>query len=170
MKRRIFLLLLAFSAPTWAAKPTANTAAVGAMIGTMGSISAKYFFTDRDALDVAIEYMDEPWTVLYADYYVHLNDAFGKASSFAKQSQLYLGAGAGTGFWHREQKCGRWNCKWDPMAEGTGTGFFLRLVVGGEWYFAKRPFGFFIEVAPSYMLHPSTGTALDGAGGARFYF
>ncbi len=164
------ILLLKFSITAHGAKPSAGTAGIGAMAGTMGAIQAKYFFTQRDALDIAIEFMDEPWTVLFADYYVHLNDAFGKTSNFSRQSQLYLGAGAGTGFWSRKQRCGRWKCKWDPLATGTGTGFFVRLVVGAEWFFAKKPFGFFIEFAPSYMLHPTTGTAFDAVVGSRFYF
>lgn len=153
-----------------AAKPTANTVGVGAMVGTMGAVSVKYFVTERDALDIGIEFMDEPWTVLFADYYVHLNNAFGRTNRFTKQSHLYLGAGAGTGFWSRKQECGRWKCDWDPRATGTGTGFFVRIIAGAEWYMAKNPFGFFIEFAPSYMLHPTTGTAFDAAAGARFYF
>ncbi len=165
-----FALGLMFAHSTWAAKPTRGSAGIGAMMGTMGAINAKFFITDRDAVDVGIEFMDEPWTVLFADYYVQLNDAFGKKSQFAKQTHLYLGAGAGSGFWSRRQACGRWKCKWDPLATGTGTGFFVRLVAGAEWYLARSPFGFYAEVAPSYMLHPTTGTAFDAALGARFYF
>jgi hypothetical protein len=108
--------------------------------------------------------------VIYADYYWYFKDVFGKRSRFARESILYAGGGTGAGFWDRTQTCGRWNCSWASNSTGTGNGFFVRAVVGIEWFPPGWNAGVFTEVAPSYMWYPSTGNTVDFAIGARYYF
>lgn len=163
-------ILLSASVRAYADFPVEGTIAPSAIVGTIGSISGKYFVTDVDAVDAAAEFMDHPWQVFYADYYRHFHRLFGKGTRFGRETSLYGGLGAGAGFWDRNDNCGRWNCSWNKNTTGTGNGFFIRAVAGVEWYPRRTLFSVFAEVAPSYLWYPTNGSTLDFGAGGRFNF
>lgn len=143
---------------------------LGLLLGTAGALSGKHWLTGRGAFDLGFEFFDRPWHVAYGDFLWHVPGLFGRGSRFGRESALYFGAGTGVGFWTREDRCGRWRCTWSPSASGTGTGFFVRAVVGTEWYPTHTRFGVFGELAPSRMYYPSSGSTFDVTVGARYYF
>ncbi len=150
--------------------PQEGTIGVGGMIGTIGAISAMYWFTPELTFDANIEFRDHPWNVIFADFMWHFAELFGHGSKFGRETSAYIGAGAGTGFWDRSDKCGRWHCTWNLNTTGTGTGMFLRVVGGVEWYPLRTPIGVFAEAGPSQMVFPSSGQTFDFAIGSRYYF
>jgi hypothetical protein len=169
--RNAFLLILIFilSGQAQAIAPDADDFALGAMIGSMGSISGKYWFTNQAAAELGVEFLDHPWSVFYADFLWHFPKLFGSGTRFGRETSAYAGGGAGMGFWDRLDTCGRWNCHWNQGSTGTGTGLFLRSIFGMEWYPGKSRFGIFAELVPSYMWYPN-GSAFDGGIGGRYYF
>ncbi|PWU17459.1 MAG: hypothetical protein C5B49_08825 [Bdellovibrio sp.] len=144
--------------------------APGISIGTTGALSLKYFFSKDDSVDAAVEYRDHPWAVIYADYYRYFRGLFGQKSRFGREVSPYLGAGTGAGFWDRDDQCGRWKCAWTPGTQGTGNGFFVRLVGGLEWFAPNKAYTFYFEASPSWMWYPSSGQTVDVVIGAKYYF
>jgi hypothetical protein len=150
--------------------PTEDRFGIGAMVGTLGSISGKFFLTDVDAVDLGVEFLGHPWQVFYGDYYRHFPKIFGKGTRFGRESSLYGAIGTGVGFWDRTDTCGRWHCTWNANTTGAGNGFFVRLVVGVEWYPRKTNYSVFGELGPSYMWYPTDGNTFDVGVGGRYYF
>lgn len=142
---------------------------LGAEIGTMGSVSGKYFVMDQGAVDAGVEFLDHPWTTMYADFLWHFRGVLPQREKFWRESVLYVGAGAGVGFWDRLDTCGRWNCNWGGGL-GTGTGLFIRAVGGLEWFPTRTHWGVFGEIAPSFMWYPGGASFIDVALGGRWYF
>lgn len=134
------------------------------MAGTIGAINIKYWFENDQAADVGVEFLDKAWQVFFIDYYFH------SPGFFSKNTAVYVALGTGGGFWKRADECGRWHCKWNPNSTGTGNGFFVRTVVGNEWYFKRRSYSAYIEAGPSFMWYPSSGNTTDAAIGGRIYF
>jgi hypothetical protein len=161
------IILLSLSA---AALPTEDSIGPGVQVGTQGALTLKYFFTDEDAVNGGVEFMDHAWSVFFADYIRHFPRLFGKGTRFGRESSLYLGVGAGGGFWDRTDHCGRWRCHWNAGSTGTGNGFFVRAVLGLEWYPKATHFSVFAEAAPSFMWYPTNGSATDFVLGGRYYF
>jgi hypothetical protein len=157
--------------PSMSEKPEPGSIAAGAMAGTVGALSGRYWIDKNNSLDFAVEFMDHPWSVFFADYYYGFSGGlFASQSKFWKATHLYAGIGAGAGFWDRKDHCGRWHCTWTPGATGTGNGFFLRAVIGFEWFPGKKRYSVYSELAPSVLWFPEGGRTVDTSVGARFYF
>jgi hypothetical protein len=141
----------------------------GLMIGSMFSVTGKYWLSGRDAIDFGIGFGIGKGTLLYGDYLWHVPGIFGKTTQFGRETSGYVGGGAGLGFWSDSYDCGRWKC--DQRTTDSGTGVFLRGVVGFEWYPIEPPkFGFFAELGPTILLIPSTSGTFDIGIGGRYYF
>jgi hypothetical protein len=167
---KAFMVSILLTCSAHANIPEEGNLGVGAMVGTIGAISGKYWLTSVDALDAGIEFLDHPWTVIYVDYYRHFPGLFGGKSRFGRETSPYVLVGTGMGFWDRTDNCGRWNCSWNPNSTGTGNGFFVRLDIGLEWFLRATRFSLFGEFGPSYMWYPTSGNTFDVAIGGRFYF
>jgi hypothetical protein len=171
MRQAVLILIAVFAVTSAAVTPDEGRIAASAMIGTSGILGAKYWLSKRDAVELGVEYIDHPWAVFYADYSWNIPGLFGgKGAKFWRELSLYIKGGGGAGFWDRKDECGRWNCKWNPESTGSGNGFFLRLLVGLEWYPKRSPFTVFGEVGPSYMWYPTNGNTIDVNIGGRYYF
>jgi len=169
--RSLIAAFMLLSLPLHADFPKEGQFGPGVMVGTIGSVSGKYFATDVDAVDFGAEFLNSPWQVFYIDYYRHFPQLFGKGSRFGRETSEYIAIGTGAGFWDRLDNCGRWNCTWNSSTTGTGNGFFVRLVVGAEWSPSRKArYTVFGELGPSYMWYPTNGSAIDVAVGARYYF
>src|SRR5690348_7322802 len=73
--------------------PEANDArgrlGVGAQVGTIGAVSAKYFLVKHVAIDAGVEFLDHPWGVFFTDLSYYVPGVFGKGTRFGRQSALY---------------------------------------------------------------------------------
>jgi hypothetical protein len=165
-----YFIVFIFASLAHAVTPGEGTVDVGAMIGTSGAVDAQYWFSKQDAVDLGIEFLDRPWTVVFANYTFHFRQLFSQKSKFWSVATPYVGAGGGVGFWDRKDTCGRWNCHWNADSTGSGDGFFLRAVAGLEWAPKKHRYSVFAEVAPSFLWYPDNGHTLDVHVGGRYYF
>lgn len=174
--RRFLLIIFAcvFTFQVRASTPTGSSGGgpfgLGLMVGSIISVTGKYWLSERGALDFGLGFVGQPWTVLYADYIWHIPGLFGKGTQFGRETKAYFGGGGGVGFWRQNGDCGRWNCSWDSNRTGSGTGVFIRGLFGFEWSPNHTPFGVFGELGPSILLTPGTGGTLDVGVGGRYYF
>lgn len=133
---------------------------LGIIIGEPTGLSAKYWTSPTTAFDFALgwgfinENNDgrddgDEWIHFHMDYLWHSFDAFSSTERFP----LFYGIG------------GRVNAR-----EGDNTSFAIRGVIGIAWMPHDTPIDIFVELAPSLRLTESTGFAIDGGFGARYYF
>ena len=141
--------------------PSVRKFGLGVIIGEPTGLSAKYWTSSTTALDFALGwgFVDENngngngdgsnWIHFHMDYLWHSFEAISSTERFP----LYYGIG------------GRVNTR-----EGDNTSFAIRGVIGLAWMPHDAPVDIFIELAPSLRLTESTGFAIDGGLGARYYF
>src|SRR5579863_2447442 len=60
--------------------PKAGDIGVGGMVGTIISVSGKYWISNQGAVDFGLGLVGAPWVVVYADYLWHLPRIFGTNS------------------------------------------------------------------------------------------
>ncbi len=58
------------------AVPAENEFGLGLMVGTIVSVTGKYWLTDQAALDFGLGFVGSPWTAIYADYLWHHAGSF----------------------------------------------------------------------------------------------
>lgn len=167
MKTFIFVLLAISSSAQASSGPPADFGA-GLMIGSMTSMTGKYWLDKRGAVDFGLGFEGSHDMTIYADYLWHLPGIFGSNSRFGRETSGYIGGGAGVWFWHDSYECGRWGC--DRRKDDSGTGVFIRGLCGFEWYAVPTRFGVFAELGPTFLLTPDTGGDLDVGLGGRYYF
>jgi len=141
----------------------------GVMIGTMTSITGKYYLSNGNAVDFGLAFVPSPWTVLYGDYLWNFPGLFGGGSLFARQTTGYFGVGAGIGFWSHARDCYRYYCG-TAYAGSTSTGLFVRAFFGAEWFPSDPPLGVFAEIGPAIGVMPGFGGAIDLGLGLRYFF
>ncbi len=159
------------AAPKAAPMISEGTFAPGISLGleSAGALSLKYWQMEQLAFALNIEYLGRPFTVFYADVLYQFSDLLNKSPGFLRESLFYAGGGLGAGTWHRDENCVRFKCTWNPEKKGSGDGYFLRAVVGLEWYPQRMRIGVFGEAAPSYLLYPNAKLITDIVAGVRFY-
>ncbi len=141
---------------------------LGLMLGSVVSVTGKYWLSKNGALDFGLGFSGRRGNSIYADYLWHLPGVFGTGTKFGRETSGYLGGGGGVGYWSESYECGRWHC--DRRRSDSGTGIFVRGVFGLEWFPARTRFGVFGELGPTMLLAPDTGGSLDVGVGGRFYF
>lgn len=162
------LLTLGFFAigflDTQAQGPKGKSFGIGIILGEPTGISAKYWLSNKNALDFAIggSYFGAPR--LQVDY-IWNTDAF--SSSVVK---VYAGPGLGIGF-GREN-----NGLWLKGSKGTwfyrdndNVGISLRAIVGVTVVPTNSPLELFLEIGPNIGIVPGFGSAVDAAIGIRYY-
>lgn len=133
---------------------------LGIIVGEPTGLSAKYWTSSTTAFDFALGwgFIDENnngndngdnWIHFHMDYLWHSFDAISSTERFP----IYYGIG------------GRLNAR-----EGDNTSLAIRGVIGIAWMPHDAPFDIFFELAPSLRLTESTGFAIDGGFGGRYYF
>lgn len=152
---------------------TANSTApadfgLGLMLGSMNSVTGKYWLSKREALDFGLGFSGRNSVALYGDYLWHVPGIFGDGSKFGRETSGYIGGGLGIATWNDSYDCGRWKC--DRRREDSETGVFLRALFGFEWFPARTRFGVFAELGPTLLFAPGTGGTLDIGVGGRYYF
>ena len=165
--KKILLILSFIYVNTVHASPPADFGA-GLMVGSMVSITGKHWFDQKGAVDFGLGFTGSDGTAIYADYLYHVQGIFGSGTRFGRETVGYIGGGAGVGFWNDDYECGRWGC--DRRRDDSGTGVFLRAIVGFEWFPATTRFGVFAELGPTFLIIPDTSGDLDIGVGGRYYF
>ena len=125
---------------------------IGLILGEPTGLSAKYFFTEKFALDGAVgwSFHRETDVHLHADALWHTHDLFDTSEG---RGSLYYGVGGRTKFRHRaEDRVG------------------VRAPVGVSFKFDRAPVDLFVEVAPVLDFAPATRGSLTAGIGARFWF
>ncbi|MGE4132859.1 MAG: hypothetical protein AB7F86_14560 [Bdellovibrionales bacterium] len=164
----ILVIALGFPQTPRAATVGPNQFGLGVMGGTIFSITGKYWFTKQGALDFGIGVAGSHGTAIYADYLFHIPKIFGTGTRFGRETSGYFGGGGGIGFWSDSYECGRWHCH--RHSDDSGTGVFIRGLVGFEWYPAPTRFGVFGELGPTLLFTPHSGSGIDVGVGGRYYF
>lgn len=168
---RNLLIILAVFIPLQTSAGPADPPAefgLGGMVGSMVSVTGKYWLSKSGALDFGFAFSGNPDAALYADYLYHIPQIFGRSAKFTRETAGYFGGGGGIAFWDDSYECGRWGC--DRRREREGTGIFLRGLVGFEWFAAPTRFGVFGELGPTVLIAPDIAADLDVGVGGRYYF
>lgn len=125
---------------------------VGVMLGDPSGLTAKYWTSDSNALDLGIGYSFVgigSGLSIHLDYLYHTSDLFQSGSTFP----IYYGFGIRFRF---------------PQDEETVFG--VRGVVGILWYPENLPVDLFLETAPSFRLLPDAAIDFSFGVGGRYYF
>ncbi len=168
MKLLRFFCVLCLALPLTSSAATTDTHKFGAglMVGNMVAMTGKYWLSKQGAVDFGLGFSGG--TAVYADYLWHIPGIFGSGTRFGRETSGYIGGGGGVGFWSDSYECGRYDC--GRRKSESGTGVFVRGLVGFEWYPAPTQFGVFAEIGPTFLLTPSTAGRLDLGVGGRYYF
>ncbi len=162
----LFALILTHVSAAFAAPPSDFGA--GLMIGSMVSATGKVWLDEQNAVDFGLGFSGSDDVAIYADYLWHARGVFGSTTRFGRETTGYLGGGAGISFWSDSYDCGRFGC--DRRRDDSGTGVFIRALLGFEWVPATTRFGVFAEIGPSFLIVPEVDGDLDIGIGARYYF
>lgn len=128
---------------------SSGTLGVGPTLGDPTGATAKYFFTERDAVDSGLGVSDT--LVVWVDYSRHAWELLPQPSRGRLGAYVSLG-------WRVENQ--------DP------ADFGLRLLLGvSYWPHFKHPVELFLELGPVTRVTPApTRVRPDGSFGARWYF
>lgn len=154
------LALLCLAAPLMAGPGWNSSKArrwgVGLRAGSPSGLTAKYWFDNENALDMAVGaygyYAGSAYSGLnvHADYLWHRYGVFGDFTSKSyRLMPLYFGIGG--------------------MFSSPGVAG-VRTVAGITWLFDENPFDLFFDLAPTLVVAPAMGFGIDAGLGGRFYF
>jgi hypothetical protein len=153
MKAILFgLLMLPVILSTSEAEITGN-AGVGVIFGDPTGVSWTLRTGDQNALSGAVGFGPGERFRVHADYVWY-------AWPFRSQDfALYYGIGGALGVWNSPP----------PPSDGDPA-FGARVPLGIAYFMPGGPLEVFLEVAPLFVLVPSTGVDVDGGIAARFRF
>jgi hypothetical protein len=127
-----------------------NNFGLGIIVGAPTGVSVKYYFNEKNAIDIGIGWSFSKEVVrLHFDYLFHFSNLIKDTIDFP--FVLYFGGGVKFLF-----------------SNDIKIGF--RVPVGLLYNFKKQPIDIFIEVVPVLDLIPDTDFNLDAAIGGRYYF
>ncbi len=169
---RISLAVIALSTfmglPGFAAAPQGSrNFGLGIELGEPSGITAKLWLNQVNALDFGLSFSFDDYFLIYADYLIHFNNAFGSSSQFVSELTPYVGVGgeiafANSRYYYRDRHF------FGYSRDTIGVG--VRVPLGIEWTPAKVPLGVFIQIVPGLTLIPRTGGIVEGSIGIRYYF
>jgi hypothetical protein len=159
-KHLMFATLMAlsiFSTHSLAAS-SAKGLGVGVILGEPSGLSAKYFLTDREAIDAALSYSFQESFIVESSYLFHFPSKLSLKRGNTLAFNPYVGAGLALGV---------------SVADAPNDGFVIgfRVPLGIEFVASLEvPIKVFVEIAPGLSLAPSTEAWFQGGIGARYYF
>jgi hypothetical protein len=123
---------------------------VGIILGEPTGLSAKFWLTDKTAVDGAIAWSmwNESAIHIHADFLVH---SFNLINVSQGQLPIYFGIGPRIKLAH------------DPW-------FGVRIPIGLDYLFGSAPLDVFFELVPILDLVPGTYFHFNGAIGIRYFF
>ena len=131
--------------PLWAQK--AGDVGAGVILGNPTGGTAKFWFTDSQALDAGVGFSTR--LALYGDYLWHSWKVLPQPSE--GKLPVYLGLGA-------------------QFRTVSPNEFGLRTVAGIAYWLPRNPVEIFLEVVPVFRLSPRDSVGLDAGVGLRYYF
>lgn len=135
---------------------------VGVLLGDPTALNSKVYFTERQAIDIALAYAAEPIGPLHsyahAVYLLHPSD-------LAVGDDLELTWHVGAGPVAVSDEPDAW-----PAWESDGFGLGVRVPVGLDLNLQNVPLQFVVEVAANTFLFPQLGVDVGPAVGARYFF
>lgn len=137
--------LVVSAGPLWAQK--AGDFGAGVILGDPTGVTAKYWRSDRTAIDAGIGFNWEP--VMYADYLWHSWTVLPQPRE--GKIAAYLGLGA-------------------QLRDPDDVEFGLRAVAGAEYWLARYPIEIFVELVPVFTMTPHSRVGVDAGLGLRYYF
>jgi hypothetical protein len=160
----VVAVLLLLPAAAHAQGPNGRPFGLGLALGEPTGISGKYWFNEKNAVDMAIGYGYFPHEggALFADYLYHI---YTIANTSKFDFEFYLGFGGKLGFWHHHVD------RPDPH-DDRGFGIGVRIPFGLTMVFDQAPFDIFLELTPSmaFISPEPFYFDFDAALGGRFYF
>lgn len=151
MKKLFVLLLIFLSFACNTIFSQEKDLGIGVILGDPSGLSAKYWTSDENAIDLGIGYSfmgPGSGVSIHLDYLYHLDDLINSEPRFP----IYYGFGLRFRF---------------PSHEPNGFG--ARGVIGILYYPENLPIDLFAELAPSFRLLPNTAIDLSFGVGARYY-
>lgn len=122
---------------------------LGIGIAIPASIAIKIWTSDINSLDIKVGWnLEDDKSRICFDYLWHNFSFFSEAENLA----FYYGLGGKLCSGEREDRLG------------------LRITFGINYIFSEAPFDFFMEIAPTLQLAPSTDLEIDPAVGLRYFF
>lgn len=167
LKHLLILSTITLSLVSFSNNLYAQTTGVGAglIIGSPTGISAKFWTSSVNAIDIAIGWSNNgTWTRFgnqYAYYYtqsllhIHADYLWHSFHVIRSTERLPLYYGIGIHF---------------DSGNTVPTAIGLRAVGGIDWMPRTVPLDVFLELAPVFYLSPTAGLGLDAGIGARFFF
>ena len=140
---------------------------LGIVLGIPTAITGKYWIGRRDAIDFGIAFSPYYSTLIYGDYLWHFIQGFGARSKFSANLNPYVGVGAGIYAWNSgpyRDRPGRFR-DYD-----VGTGVYVRVPFGAEWFPGEPPLGVFADITPGIAVVPGAWLLIDFGIGIRYYF
>ena len=124
---------------------------LGVILGEPTGLSAKYWMSHVNALDIgaAWSFERDGQFHFHFDYLFHNYDAFKVEQG---SLPIYFGIGGRVRFDEHDNRLG------------------LRLVVGLEYLFEQYPMSLFFEIAPIVDIAPETEASVNGGIGIRYVF
>lgn len=157
--KQCYLLLIVFGLLLSAQQATAQSKnfGLGVMLGEPTGISAKLWTSNDNALAFGLG-----WSTYHPRYdyngsriHFHMDYLWHSFDAIRSEEQFAFHYGIGGRF---------------KDYGGSSGSLAIRGVGGINWLPQDTPIDVFFELAPSLEFTPSTGFAIDGALGARFYF
>ncbi len=167
LKRLLVISFVAISFCTFSNRLYAQTTGIGVglMVGTPTGISAKFWTSNVNAIDLGIGWSNNgTWTHLgngYAYYYtqsllhIQVDYVWHAFHVIRSQERLPLYYGFGLHF---------------DSGNTVPTAIGVRGVGGIDWMPRTVPLDVFLEVAPVFYVAPTAGLGFDAGLGARFFF
>ncbi|MEK7287345.1 MAG: hypothetical protein AAB091_02125 [Elusimicrobiota bacterium] len=139
---------LSYAYPNGVTLKRQGNAGIGFVLGSPMGLSGKYWLKEKQAVQAGFGYGHGP--AVYGDMLWHWDEIFPPLN----RGLLTAQAGFGGSLKYRNHQ----------LELGP------RLVIGADYWTARYPIEFFVELAPTLTLIPLFVTRLDGALGVRFYF
>ncbi len=134
----------------------------GFVLGEPTGLAWKYDISQTNALAGAIGFSP------FDRYRIHV-DYLWKTYPFEERNLgLYYGPGAAFGFGRTDYIV--YNGRNAYFFRDRDIGFGVRGVVGLNYLIPRSPVNLFFEVAPIFVITPSSGSGVDAGLGVRFYF
>ncbi len=159
MKKTIIAVLVGLAASAAsAAVAREGSVGLGLTLGDPTGITAKYWFDDKSAVDVAAAWsLDGDSFNLHADYLLH---SFDKMKGEDLDWAYHYGIGARVRFPDNN----------NHHHNNDNTTLGVRVPLGLDFYPSKSPLELFVEIAPVIDLVPESNFDLEFGVGARYYF